>query len=66
VVNGVNYLTSGAGAEPVEVSPITGTRFRHRGLGFMNARLGRDEMAIEFFDAGAKPLHRANIAQRLK
>jgi acid phosphatase len=64
LVNGVNYLTSGAGSEPSAVSPISGAKFGYGDLGFMNARLGRDEMTIEFFDANAKSLHRASIPRR--
>jgi acid phosphatase len=60
-VNGVNYLTSGAGAEPVAVSPIKGSLFGHEGLGFMEARITREQMTVEFFGDDAKSLHRATI-----
>jgi len=60
-VDGVHYLTSGAGSEPTPVSPIAGSQFGYGDLGFMNARLTRESLAIEFFDAGAKSLYRATI-----
>lgn len=61
VADGIHYLTSGAAAQPKQVTTIPGSRFAFTGLGFMNARLSRDFLVIEFFDAEAKPLHRATI-----
>jgi hypothetical protein len=57
VADGIHYLTSGAASQPKPAAVIPGSRFAFSGLGFMNARLSRDFLAIEFFDAEAKPLH---------
>lgn len=62
VRDGIHYLTSGAGGEPTPVNTkIEGALFGYGDLGFMNARLAREAMEIEFFDAEAKSLHRATI-----
>lgn len=40
VVNGVSYLTSGAGSKPNAVRPIAGTHFASEELGFLEIELG--------------------------
>jgi tartrate-resistant acid phosphatase type 5 len=62
VVRGVHYLTSGAGANPRNASPVGGTRFvREQQLGFAVARLSPDAIDIEFWDDAGNSLYRAKV-----
>jgi acid phosphatase len=62
VVDGVHYITSGAGAKPRPAKAVPGTRFvAGERLGFLAARLGGDVMAIEFIDDQGAVLYKANI-----
>lgn len=61
LVNGVNYLTTGAGAETRPTGPIKGTLFATAQLGFMSARVKANEMAIAFVGTDGREMYAAMI-----
>jgi len=62
VVNGINYVTSGAGASPRPTGSMQGTRFASSEAGFLRGRLSRTGMEIDFIDASGARLYSATLA----
>jgi len=63
VVNGVNYLTVGASANATYARSIDGTRFVRGAVGFMTAKLHREDLLVEFFDENGVSMYQAEIWQ---
>lgn len=61
VVSGVNYLTVGASAKATNARSIDGTRFARSAVGFMAAKLHRENLLVEFFDDSGASIYRAEI-----
>jgi tartrate-resistant acid phosphatase type 5 len=61
VVNGIHYLTSGAGAETNPSGKITGTRFSSSSPGFLRVSLSPAAMDIAFINASGQPLYMTTI-----
>jgi acid phosphatase len=60
-VDGVHYLTCGAGAKTRQTTTIDGTLFAVSGLGFMAGMFGREALGIVFVDEAGNILHKASI-----
>ena len=60
-VNGIHYLTSGAGAEAKPVAPIDGTRFAANSLGFLTAKISRNSVDIRFVNEQGHALYTARL-----
>lgn len=61
VVDGIHYLTSGAGASARRSGNIAGTQFAAAKLGFLSIRLSPEKAALSFLDTGGNALHAAEI-----
>ena len=61
VVNGIHYLTSGAGSKPRPTGKITGTLFSSSEPGFLRARLSPADMEIAFINASGQSLYTATV-----
>lgn len=61
VVNGIHYLTSGAGSKPRSTGKITGTLFSSREPGFLRTSLSPADMNIAFISASGQALHTATV-----
>jgi tartrate-resistant acid phosphatase type 5 len=62
IVNGIHYLTSGAGSKPRSTGKIAGTLFSSSKPGFLRASLSPTAMDIAFIDASGESLHTATVA----
>jgi acid phosphatase len=62
VVNGIDYVTSGAGASPRPTGNMQGTHFASSEPGFLRGRLSRTGIEIEFIDASGGRLYSATLA----
>jgi tartrate-resistant acid phosphatase type 5 len=60
-VDGVHYLTCGAGAKTRPTAAIDGTFFAGSRLGFMAGMFGPEALGIAFVDEAGDILHRASI-----
>jgi acid phosphatase len=60
-VDGIHYLTSGAGAQTRPTGAIDGTIFSAAQLGFIAAMLGPEAMAVAFVNDSGEMLHVASI-----
>jgi tartrate-resistant acid phosphatase type 5 len=61
VVDGVHYLTSGAGAEPRTVEAASGSLFSRSTLGFMAATLTKTAFSFSFVGADGQPMYEATV-----
>lgn len=61
VVDGVNYLTSGGGAEPREVEAASGSLFCRSTLGFMAVTLTKTAFSFSFVGVDGQPMYEAEI-----
>lgn len=61
VVNGIHYLTSGAGSKPRPTGKITGTLFSSSDPGFLRASLSPANMDIAFISANGQSLYTATV-----
>jgi acid phosphatase len=67
VVDGIHYLTSGAGAgaESKALRPVAGTLAAFGVAGFMTVTVRTDVARVEFVDATANPLYRTEIQRSM-
>lgn len=61
LVDGVNYLTTGAGAETRPTGSIAGTLFAAAQLGFMSVSVNSREMTVSFVGADGRDMYGAKI-----
>ena len=61
VVDGVNYLTCGGGAEPREVEAASGGLFARSALGFMAVTLTKSAFSLSFVGVDGQPMYEATI-----
>ena len=61
VVNGIHYLTSGAGSDPRPTGKISGTLFASSEPGFLRAILSPADMDIAFINASGRSLYTATV-----
>lgn len=61
VVNGIHYLTSGAGSKTRPTGKITGTLFSSSDPGFLRASLSPADMDIAFISANGQSLYTATV-----
>lgn len=61
LIDGVHYLTSGAGSKARPAGKIEGSLFSAGELGFLSATLSSKAMQIDFIDGAGTPLHTAII-----
>jgi hypothetical protein len=63
-VDGIHYLTSGAGSMTRPPAALPETLFVAETLGFLSAQLTVEAMEIAFIGTGGQALHRARILPR--
>ena len=63
-VDRVHYLTTGGGSEALKAERTPHTLFEAQSLGFLSARVSREDFAFAFVDGAGRPLYRASLNAR--
>ena len=62
VVQGIHYLTTGAGSSTKPAASVAGTKFVASRLGFLAAEVEPDALSFRFVDADLRELYRATLS----